>query len=69
MTENIIKAIENSEIWLDLNARCKAKVEEMGIELNEEQYQAIRNVLISKVMLEDKEVFNQIAKLTFESLQ
>lgn len=61
MTNEIIKSIEGSEIWVDLNARCKSKVEEMGIELTDEQYQALRNVLISKVMLEDKEVFNMIA--------
>lgn len=55
-TERIIQAIENSELWVRLNNRMERTIKESGKALSPEQYQAIRNIMISKVMAEDPNV-------------
>lgn len=55
-TERIIQAVENSELWVRLNNRMERTIKESGKTLSPEQYQAIRNIMISKVMAEDPNV-------------
>lgn len=65
---NIIKAIENSPVWEDLNNRCKDIYKKNNRMPSEEEYQALRNILICKTMLEDKEVMKEMAKYTYKEL-
>ena len=67
--ENIIKSIEGSELWIGLNKRIKALYEAEGREATEEEYQAVRNMMIYKVMLEDPEVIEAAAKSVYEELR
>lgn len=67
--DTIIKHIEKSELWERLNKKCKSMYEEHSRTPSEEEYQALRNVLISKVMMEDPEVFEMMARFTWEELQ
>lgn len=66
--DNIIKAIENSPIWEDLNNRCKDIYKKNNRMPSEEEYQALRNILICKTMLEDKEAMKEMAKYTYKEL-
>lgn len=65
----IIKHIEKSELWGRLNKKCMAMYEKEKRVPSEEEYQALRNMLISKVMMEDPEVSEMMAKFTWEELQ
>lgn len=65
----VIKHIEKSELWERLNNKCKAMYGAYNRVPSEEEYQALRNILISKVMLEDPEIFEMMAKFTWEELQ
>lgn len=65
---NIITSIENSPIWKDLNDRCKKVYEAHNRVPSKEEYQALRNVLICKVILEDSEVRNLTADCIYSEL-
>jgi hypothetical protein len=55
-------AINGSELWIKLNELAKSAYEKFARVPSEEEYQTLRNVLICKVILEDKEVFNLVCE-------
>lgn len=59
----IEKAINGSEFWRNINARVKAVYEKENKIPSDEEYQALRTVLVCKTMLEDKEVFETVSSL------
>ncbi len=63
------KVFEGSELWKEVNQKAKNLYEAHNRIPSEEEYQALRNVLICKVVLEDKEVFNKVAELTYNELR
>ena len=56
MTNLIIEAIEQSELWKQLNATCKKVYEQENRRPSGEEYQALRNMLIAKVIKDDPSV-------------
>lgn len=68
-TDKIIEMIEQSELWNRLNETCKKMYEAEGRTPNEEEYQALRNILIFKVMQADKSISEEMSKQVWESLQ
>lgn len=68
MLDIIIKAIEGSDVWLMLNSKCKAVYEQQNRIPTDEEYQALRNVLICKTMLEDETVLKMVQDYTFSQL-
>ena len=64
----MIKTIEKSEMWERLNIKVKALCEEHNQNLTQEQYQAIRNMMILKVMMEDEEVKEKACKSIYNEL-
>lgn len=67
--ESIIKHIEGSPLWERLNATCKAHYEAHNRVPSEEEYQALRNVLICQVMLSDPKVKEMMCEFTWQELQ
>ena len=67
--DKIIESIENSPIWEELNNKCKAMYEQHNKVPSEKEYQALRNILIYKVMLEDTNVYNMLLEFVWKSLQ
>lgn len=65
----IEKAINNSPLWLEINAKAKAMYEESGREPSEEEYQALRNVLIFKTIKDDPNVLKLYQDMVWEDLQ
>lgn len=68
-TDKIIEMIEQSELWIRLNETCKKMYEAEGRIPSEEEYQALRNILIFKVMQADKSISEELSKQVWESLQ
>ena len=62
MMDKIIKKIEGSEKWEMLNKKVKELYESHSKTPSEEEYQALRNMMIYKVMMEDKEIMNLMAE-------
>lgn len=50
-TSDIIKAIEESPIWLDLNTRIENIYKSFGRTPTEEEYQILRNIMICKTII------------------
>lgn len=65
MTNEIINAIEQSEMWKQLNANIKALYEDNNREASEEEYQALRKMMIMKVMAEDPNICEVAAKSAY----
>lgn len=66
MTDKIIEAIQNSSMFISLNSNIKDLYEKEGRTASEEEYQAVRNMIITKVMAEDKNIMELIAKETYK---
>ena len=65
----IIKHIEKSELWERLNNKCREMYQSYNRTPSDEEYQALRNILICKVMLEDPEIKEMMCQYTWEELQ
>lgn len=52
-TENVMKAVQDSPLWKKVNEDAKALYLAHGRNPSDEEYQALRTMLICKVMLED----------------
>lgn len=48
----IIKAIEGSQVWIDINKRIEAIYEKENRIPSEEEYQTLRNMMICKTIME-----------------
>ena len=64
--DKVARIIEGSALWKELNEKAKELYEKHGRTPSEEEYQALRKVLVDKVILDDPEVFKAVADLTFE---
>lgn len=69
MNNDIIKAIEQSELWKQLNATCKKVYEQENRRPSDEEYQALRNMLIAKVIKDDSTVREMMMKEIWEVAQ
>ena len=65
----VIEAIEASDLWKRLNATCLATYEKEGSRPSDEEYQALRNILICQVMMNDESVKAIMAHETYEALR
>ena len=65
MTDQIIEMIEKSELWKNLNASVKALYVAEGREPSQEEYQALRNILIMKVIKETPEIMEIMSAETY----
>ena len=65
----VIEAIEASDLWKRLNATCLATYEKEGRRPSDEEYQALRNILICQVMMNDESVKAIMAQETYEALR
>ena len=69
MTNLIIEAIEQSELWKQLNATCKKVYEQENRRPSDEEYQALRNMLIAKVIKDDPSVRTMMMQEIWEVSQ
>jgi len=69
VTEEVIKEIENSPYWKQLNENCKAIYEAHSRVPSEEEYKALRNILICKVILEDPNVNEKMKEKVWQALK
>lgn len=69
MNNEVQKAIEQSPVWLELNAKVKAKYEEFGVVPSSEEYQAVRTMLICRTILDDENVRRVVSDDVWEQLQ
>lgn len=67
-TKKLETAINNSQLWKDINAKAKAMYEEIGREPSEEEYQALRSVLIFKTIKDDPEIFKLYSGMVFDEI-
>ena len=65
----IIKAIEGSELWINVNKAVKKVCNKNNIELDGEQYEAIRNMMLSKVIMEDEDIMNAYGEKVYNELR
>jgi methionine salvage enolase-phosphatase E1 len=68
-TNKLQNAINNSSLWQEINANAKSMYEESGREPSEEEYQALRNVLIFKTIKDDPNVLKLYQDMVWEELQ
>ena len=54
--KDVVQAIKKSFVWKDLNNKYKQAYKKNDRVPSNEEYQILRNVLISKVILEDPKV-------------
>jgi 2,3-bisphosphoglycerate-independent phosphoglycerate mutase len=67
MIEKIIENLESSNIAATLFERLNEILEKHNITLTDEQHQALRNMILLKAMMGDKEVINAFAEATYKS--
>jgi triphosphoribosyl-dephospho-CoA synthetase len=64
-TDEVVSIIESTEMWKSLNTTCKQMYEKENRIPSTEEYQALRNMLIMKVIMETPEIMELMAKETF----
>ena len=64
--EILVKAIEGSEMWADLNKRIEKIIEESGEVLSDEEYQIIRNMMIMATIKKDPKIVEAMAKVMYD---
>ena len=73
LTEEQMNTIENeinkSPLWHKLNESCKKEYEKANIIPSKEEYQALRNILICKVIMEDQQVRKNLSSEVWEVLE
>jgi methionine salvage enolase-phosphatase E1 len=67
-TNKLQEAINKSELWQEINAKAKAMYEAAGIIPSEEEYQALRNVLIFKTIKDDASVLKLYQDMVWQEL-
>lgn len=69
-TDRILQAIQKSPMWQRLNQEAKALyIQEGRFNIPDGEYQALRNMIIGKVMLEDENVKEVVRMETYKALQ
>lgn len=69
ITETMMEAVQESPLFAKLNADMKKIYKDNNKVPSEEEYQLVRNMIICKVMLDDKEVKEKIARATYDELR
>lgn len=67
--EKIKNAFEKSPIWAEVNAQVKRLYEQYNRIPTDEEYQAVRTMILCKVALEDKNVMKALSDCTWEALR
>jgi len=67
--ERIKKAVEASPVWKQLNAQVKRLYRQHNRIPTDEEYQAVRTMILCKVALEDKNVMKALSDCTWEALR
>jgi len=67
--EKIKTAVETSPVWEQLNARVKRLYQQHNRIPTDEEYQAVRTMILCKVALEDKNVMKALSDCTWEALR
>lgn len=67
--EQIQKVIESSPKWAEINAKVKALYQQFNRIPSDEEYQAVRTMIICKTALEDENVMKVLSDCTWEVLQ
>lgn len=68
-TQEVIEAVEQSQLWKTLNSSVKALYEKENRIPSSEEYQALRTMLICKVMLVDENVKAVAGRAMWNELQ
>ena len=68
-TENVVKAIESSPLWKELNEKAKAVVEKENRVPTEAEYASLRKFLMNIVMLQDENVKQVVTKELYEKFR
>jgi methionine salvage enolase-phosphatase E1 len=68
-TNKLQEAISNSPLWQELNKKAKEMYAETGKEPSEEEYQALRSVLIFKTIKDDPEVLKLYQDMVWEEVK
>ena len=68
-TQEVIEAVEQSKLWKVLNASAKSLYEKENRIPSKEEYQALRSVLICKVLLTDEKVKSIACQAMWKELQ
>lgn len=66
MTDKVIGMIQQSPLWAELNAKAKVLYEKHGRTPSEEEYEALRNIIICRVMIEEPAIREVMARETYE---
>jgi hypothetical protein len=69
MNDKVFEAIAISPLFLRLNKNIKALYEREGRIASDEEYKAIRAMIIGKVMINDKNVADVLAKSLYTELR
>ena len=69
MNDKVLVAIQESPLFLRLNKNIKALYEREGRVASDEEYQAVRNMIITKVMANDPKVIEVIAQTMYAELK
>ena len=69
MNDKVFEAIAISPLFLRLNKNIKALYEREGRIASDEEYKAIRAMIIGKVMINDKNVAGVLAKSLYTELR
>lgn len=67
--EKIKKAVEASPVWEQLNTQVKRLYQQHNRIPSDEEYQAVRTMILCKVALEDKNVMKTLINCTWEILR
>ena len=69
MNDKVFEAIATSPLFIRLNKNIKALYEREGRIASDEEYKAIRAMIIGKVMINDKNVADVLAKSLYTELR
>ena len=65
----IKNAFEKSPIWAEVNAQVKRLYQQYNRIPTDEEYQAVRTMILCKVALEDKNVMEALSDCIWEALR
>jgi hypothetical protein len=68
-TEKVVKAIEASAMWKELNEKAKAVIASENRVPSEKEYATLRSFLMNIVILQDENVKEVVARELYESMR
>ena len=67
--DRIEQEINKSPLWHDLNKTCKEAYKAAGKTPSEKEYEALRSIIICKVIMEDQQVRKNLFSEVWEVLE